>query len=430
MTPDNENCLKNLDYSILQQCIHCGMCLPTCPTYDETHKETSSPRGRIAMMRAAADDELGVSDGFTQEMYFCLGCLACESACPADVQYSELIERARAETRRTGQSGSVLGSILLNGVFTSRTRVRMLARLLWLYQRSGLQTALRKLGLIRLLSRWFRASLIGKLAGLEALAPGIDDRFTPEGVFPAYGPRRLRVGLLAGCVQDVAFAGVNRDAIEALRHNGCEVVVPPAQQCCGSLHGHNGEMQTARRLARANLDAFDLEGLDAVVVASAGCGSFMKHYGRLFDGDPAAGAWAGRVKDICEFLAQIGFRKPSAPADETIRATYHDACHLCHGQQIRREPREILRAVPGLELVELPESEWCCGSAGIYNITHPDLAKKLLDRKLTNVAVTGASLVASGNPGCSIQIRAGARGSLSVEHPVTLLARAYRRESA
>ena len=428
LTPASaENFLKGLDYSVLQQCIHCGMCLPTCPTYDETLKETSSPRGRIALMRAVADDELGVTPGFSEEMYFCLGCLACQSVCPADVKYAELIENARAEVRRV-RGRSLAASILLGGVFTSRARIRLLARLLRLYQRSGLQALLRKTGLIRLLGR--------RLAGLDELTPVIEDHFTPEGTFPAAGERRLRVGLLAGCVQDVAFAQVNRDTIEVLRANGCEVVVPAGQQCCGSLHGHNGAIDAARRLACANLDAFPLDSLDAVIVNSAGCGSFMKHYDRLLADDTGrcgrARKWSAMVKDISEFLVDIGFRKPTGRPSGTILATYHDACHLCHGQKIRQQPREILRSIPGIKFIELPESEWCCGSAGIYNITHPELAAKLLDRKIRNIAATGATVVASGNPGCTIQLSCGAARagrSLSVEHPVSLLVNAYRMES-
>lgn len=418
-----ENLLQGMDYSVLQQCIHCGMCLPTCPTYDETHRETSSPRGRIALMRSVADGDFTVTEGFSEEMYFCLGCLACQSVCPADVKYSELIERARAETRRSGRSGNLLGALILNGIFMSRAWVRGLARLLWLYERSGLQWLLRASGLIRLLGR--------RLSNLELMSPRVENQFTPTGVFPARGTRRFRVGLLAGCVQDVAFSQVNRDTIEVLQANGCEVVVPVAQQCCGSLHGHNGELKSARALARANMEAFGPGPLDAVIVNSAGCGSFMKHYGQLLDGEAAAAGWSARVKDISEFLVEIGFKKPEGPAGETTRVTYHDACHLCHGQKIRSQPREILRAIPGLEFVELPESEWCCGSAGIYNITHPDLAMKLLDRKMKNITSTRASLVASGNPGCTIQLLHGAgrlRVPFRVGHPVSLLAEAYRRE--
>ncbi len=403
------------------------MCLTACPTYDETLKETSSPRGRIAMMRAVADDEFEVTAGFSREMYFCLGCLACQSVCPANVNYSELIENARAEVRRV-QGGSFLGSLVLNKIFTSRSRIRMLARMLRLYEKSGLQFLLRKTGLIRLLGR--------RLAELELMAPAIQDDFTAEGTFPASGKRRFRVGLLAGCIQDMAFADVNRDTIEVLQANGCEVVIPSGQQCCGSLHGHNGERKTARRLARANLNAFAPDSLDAVIVNSAGCGSFMKHYDRLLEDDPAwqgrARNWSAKVKDISEFLVEIGFRKPVARPSEKIRATYHDACHLCHGQKIRQQPRDILRSIPALELVELGESEWCCGSAGVYNITHPELAMKLLERKMRNIGDSGAQVVASGNPGCTIQLRYGeARAglALSVEHPVTLLAKAYRLES-
>lgn len=425
-----ENLLKDLDYSVLQQCIHCGMCLPQCPTYDETLKETSSPRGRIALMRAVADGELSVTPGFSKEMYFCMGCLACQSVCPAVVKYAELIERARAEVQRVAPGGvkSTLRLWLLNGLFGSRSRLRAVARVLRFFQKTGLQTLAEKLGLFRIFGR--------KFFELEKMAPEISDSFTPYGVFPAKGKMRHRVGLIAGCVQDVSFANVNRDTIEVLQQNGCEVVVPATQQCCGSLHGHNGERAMATELAKANLEAFGPENLDAIIVNSAGCGSFMKHYEQLFENDPIwhekARKGAALVKDVSEFLVSIGFRKPASSAPEKIRATYHDACHLCHGQKIRSQPREILRAIPGLELVDLPESEWCCGSAGIYNITHPELAMKLLERKMKNIRETGATTVASGNPGCTIQLRFGAERNgerLSVIHPVTFLATAYRVEA-
>ena len=380
-------------------------------------------------MRAVADDALPATAGFAHEMFFCLGCLACQSVCPADVQYAELIEYARAEAVRSGAAGKrgFWRSFFLKVLFTSRPRIRWFGRLLRFYQRSGMRVLLQKSGLLRLLGR--------RRAELEAFLPRISREFTPQGRFQARGHPKYRVGLLAGCVQDIAFAEVNRDTLSVLQANGCEVLVPPAQQCCGSLHGHNGDLETAGRLARANIDAFPVEDLDAVIVNSAGCGSFMKHYDRLLAEDiryrERAAAWSKKVRDIAEFLVEVNFRKPGA-AVESRTVTYHDACHLCHGQKIRTQPREVLRAVPGIKLVELPESEWCCGSAGIYNITHPELANQLLERKMRNIAGTGASIVACGNPGCAIQIQQGAARSaipLTVRHPVSLLAEAYRRET-
>ncbi|MBV9463185.1 MAG: (Fe-S)-binding protein [Verrucomicrobiae bacterium] len=424
---DSRSFLRDLDYSVLQQCIHCGMCLPSCPTYDATKREVSSPRGRIALMRAVADGEQPVSGHFSEEMYFCLGCLACQSVCPAGVNYEELIEAARAEVQRVRPNPSLSRKILLRWLFSSRARLRIAARLLWLAQRSGLEAFARRTGLIALLGK--------KMAELAPLSPRIETHFTPYGRFPARGPRKMRVGLLAGCVQDVAFASVNRDTIEVLQANGHEVVVPPAQQCCGSLHGHNGEHDLAVELARANLEAFPLEQLDAILVNSAGCGSFMKHYDQALANDSChadrAAVWSGKVMDVSEFLMHTGLRTPKcAPLGATV--TYHDACHLAHGQAIRGEPRQLLASIPGIDLRELKEADWCCGSAGIYNITHPDLAAELARRKLRNIQASGAKIVACANPGCAIQIDAEARRAglpLVVRHPVSLLAEAYRREA-
>jgi glycolate oxidase iron-sulfur subunit len=247
---------------------------------------------------------------------------------------------------------------------------------------------------------------------------------------------KFRVGVLTGCVQDVVFSDINRDTVDVLLANGCEVYTPSVQSCCGSLHAHNGEMETAAQLARRLIDSFDVENLDAILSNAAGCGSHLKGYARLLADDPAyaarAALWSSKLKDIHEWLAEIGVRAPRAASPE-MKVTYHEACHLCHGQKITRQPREILRAIPGLTLVELPEATWCCGSAGIYNITQPEMAAQLQERKLNNIFATGVGIVATANPGCHLQLVAGARKagkSLEIVHPVTLLARAYRREKA
>ncbi len=240
------------------------------------------------------------------------------------------------------------------------------------------------------------------------------------------------MGLLTGCVQDLAFSDVNRDTADALLANSCEVCTPRAQFCCGSIHAHNGELELAKLMARRTLDAFDVERLDAVITNAAGCGTHLKNYGHLLQDDPAfaerAMKWSTKVRDIHEWLAEIGIRAPAASVPQTV--TYHKACHLCHGQKITRQPREVLKAIPGLELVELPESAWCCGSAGIYNITQPEMSQKLLLRKMANIATTAAQVVASANPGCSVQLQAGIRQSnlkLKIVHPISLLAQAYRK---
>ncbi len=436
------NFLKDLDYSVVQQCMHCGLCLPTCPTYEATRRETSSPRGRIALMRAVADGKIDATPAFAGEMYFCLGCLACETACPAGVDYTHLFEMARAEAERVGTLATPkrtwIRKILFQWLFMSRRRLRFAGRLLWFYQKLGLQTLIRKSGLLRLVPK--------QLHELESLTPTIANHFTPFGHQPeTRNPEpetcRRRVGILAGCVQDLAFPDVNRDTIYVLEQNGCQVVVPVQQQCCGSLHAHNGEWETAKILARKNLDAFDVDTLDAIIANAAGCGSHMRHYDRLLADDPnyaeRARIWSKKVRDISEYLVEIGFRKPSDGKSgpdslrSKIRLTYHEACHLVHGQKISKQPRIILGSLPRYEMVELPEATWCCGSAGIYNITQPEMAAQLQERKIRHIISIGASLVATANPGCIIQIVSGLRCQglqVRVAHPVTLLAEAYRPE--
>ena len=414
------------------------MCLPTCPTYDATKHETSSPRGRIALMRAVADSRLAAnSPQFADEMYFCLGCLACETACPAGVNYAEMIEFARAAVESSGAKAGAkrnfIRALALRWLFAKPDRLRFVARLLRLDQTTGFSKAI--------------STLLPKhLRELRTLQPRICDRFSfdlirehersplpcPPKLERRRDAPRYHVGLLTGCVQDVAYADVNRDTVDVLLANGCEVFTPRTQVCCGSLMGHNGELRLARRLALQNLDAFPLEHLDAIIVNSAGCGSFMKRYGDLLPDDPRARLWDEKVYDIHEWLVKIGLILPRRDAPRsTVRATYHEACHLVHGQKISQQPRELLRAIPGVELVELPEATWCCGSAGIYNITQPEMSMALLERKMKHIAATGAQVVATGNPGCIGQIRYGARKfgvSVEVVHPITLLARAYRGE--
>lgn len=429
----SENLLKDLDYSVVQKCMHCGMCLPTCPTYEATLRERSSPRGRIAMMRAVADGRLEVTRTFAEEMYFCLGCLACQTACPAGVDYTTLFEHARAEIERVGilatPKRTRIRNWVVNGLFTSPKKLHLLGRLMRFYQATGLQTLVRKSGLLRLLPKSLRE--------LEPLTPEIRPHFTQALFDPAANPKlpRYRVGLLTGCVQDIAFSDVNADTLYVLQQNGCAVVLPENQVCCGSLHAHNGETESARDLARKNIEAFNAEGLDAVIVNAGGCGSHMKHIDHLLADDPAyaerARTWSQKVKDIHEFLVEIGFRAPTANGGlHTV--TYHASCHLAHGQKINAQPRAILNAIPGITVTELPEAEWCCGSAGIYNITQPEMSMKLLDRKMAHVRSTGAAVVATANPGCMVQLQHGTKRcdvSVAVKHPITLLANAYRAES-
>jgi glycolate oxidase iron-sulfur subunit len=425
--------LKLLDYSVLQQCIHCGMCLPTCPTYDETKFERNSPRGRIALMRQIADGRLEVTQAFGRELYFCLGCLACETACPAGVRYGEMFEHARADIEQVGvlrnPNRDFVRKLTLRWMFTHPQTLRTAGRLAWLYQASGLEFVVRKLKLTRLLPTRLRA--------LEPLTPRVQRHFSDALIRRVETPsnQKYRVGLLTGCVQDLAFSQVNRDTADVLLANGCEVVTPRAQFCCGSIHAHNGELELAKQMARFNLRAFDLERLDAVITNAAGCGTHLKNYRHLLQDDPTfadrAKQWSSKVRDIHEWLAEIGIRSPTTRISQKV--TYHEACHLCHGQKITRQPRQVLKAIPGLELVELPESTWCCGSAGVYNITQPEMSQKLLRRKMANIAKTAAQIVASANPGCSVQLQAAVHNmnlKLEIAHPISLLARAYRKSDA
>ena len=407
------------------------MCLPTCPTYDETKIERNSPRGRISLMRAIADGQLEAKKAFADEMYFCLGCLACETACPAGVDYTRLFEMARAEAERShalaSPPRSLLRWFLLEVVLYKQWRLRLVGRLLWVYQVIGLQKLVRISGLLRIFPK--------SLQVMEAKTPTIQSRFSPDLIAPeeaAQGESRYRVGMLTGCVQDLAYSDVNRDTVDVLRANGCTVITPPQQGCCGSLHAHNGKYETAKEYARRLLDFFDLNQLDAVITNAAGCGSHLKHFDRLLQDDPRyaikARQWSEKVRDISEWLVEIGIQAPQKSA-MNARVTYHDACHLCHGQKITAQPRELLAKIPGLNVVPLTESMWCCGSAGIYNLIQPEMADKLLQRKLDHIASTGASIVAAANPGCLLQIQKGLadRGTkIEVVHPVTLLAQAYR----
>ena len=432
-SPSSSSHLKALDYSVVQQCMHCGLCLPTCPTYDVTKLERHSPRGRIALMRAIADDRLEPTKTFADEMYYCLGCLACMTACPAGVDYAELFERARAEAEASRVLATPVRSLIralsLRGLFMDLNRLKILGRILQLWQGLGLQSAVRALGLTRLLPR--------RLRELEAMTPPVQAQWTEDLVAPvtrAQGVRRYRVALLAGCAQDLIFSDVNRDTAEVLARNGCEVITPPDQHCCGSLHAHNGEWELAQELARRNIDQFPPESFDAIISNAGGCGSHLKHYARLLADDARyvqrAKLWDAKVKDIHEWLAFTGIEPPPAAGASQQVVTYHESCHLCHGQKISAQPRSLLRAIPGVRLVELPEASWCCGSAGIYNLTQPEMAGQLLERKVNHIVTTRAQVVATGNPGCLLQLINGCRDrglELRVAHPVTLLAEAYRR---
>jgi glycolate oxidase iron-sulfur subunit len=443
------NLLKTLDYSVLQQCMHCGMCLPTCPTYDETKRERSSPRGRIRLMREVADGRLDVTATFADEMSYCLGCLACQTACPAGVDYATLLENARGEVERRGVVGGpwrrFVRWLTLSVLFRRPWLLRAAGRMLWMYERSGLQSMLRR-------SEIIQAIVPERLRRLEAKSPTMRPPFSNRRIRPREWPDDAKhcVAVLTGCVQDLIYPHVNRATADVLLANECEVIVPPSQFCCGSLHAHNGELELACDLARRNIDTFDLDEVDAIITNSGGCGSHLKKYAELLHDDAEyrdrAHLWDRKVRDIHEWLVEIGFREPRPANDVAENAAegaaeraaktviaYDASCHLLHGQKIARQPLEILRALPDAQLVDLPESDWCCGSAGIYSLTQPEQSAKLLARKLDHIASTGATVLATGNPGCLLQIELGMRGDARLRdvricHPVDLLAEAYLAE--
>jgi glycolate oxidase iron-sulfur subunit len=412
----------------LMACVHCGLCLPACPTYLETGSEAGSPRGRLVLMRKMHEGTLSASDA-VHHLDLCLGCRACETACPSGVPYGRILETARerinAEQVRPRQTDWARAALL--GTLSQPKRMTIAMRMAQALTQGTVPAPA-----VRLLSGTQAAD--AQTASLpEHISPSL-----PPAVTPAVGPKRARVGVLSGCAMRVLFGDVNADTVRVLAANGCEVLVNRRQGCCGALHGHNGYGEEARALARSLVDAFmPLDGLDAIVVNSAGCGSQMKEYGQLLADDPAyaskAPAFAAKVRDVSEWLEEIGWVAPlRSVSDAPVTMAYHDACHLAHGQGVRDAPRALLARLPGAAWVTLPESEVCCGSAGIYNFTEPDMARRLQARKLENVLSTGASVIATGNPGCLAWIASGLkeRGlpNIRVAHPVTLLAEGLDRK--
>ena len=404
------------DWDAILDCVHCGICLPQCPTYQVLGQEMDSPRGRVYLMRAAAEGRIGLTENFVLHMDRCLGCRACESACPSGVPFGQLLEATRGQIERRVRrplGRRLLGRVLLR-VFPERRRLARVLALTRLYQRSGLQRLVRGSGLLRGFPR---------LLAMERLLPTLPARPAarlPAETLPRSGTPRGTVALLEGCVQALLFPEVNRATVALLARAGYRVVVPEGQGCCGALHLHWGDRASARGLARRNLEV--LAGADWVVTNAAGCGAALRDYAHLLDDDPRASALAARVRDVTELLAEH-LPGPRRPLDLTV--TYHEPCHLAHGQRVREAPRTILRAIPGLRLVELSESDLCCGSAGVYNLMEPEIAGQLLVRKLDRIVATGAEVVASGNPGCLLQLRRGlADRALAVRayHPVELLA--------
>lgn len=397
-----------IDYELLLDCVHCGLCTSACPTYVENGLEADSPRGRIYLMRNVIDGQLQLDQAVKDHLDLCLNCRACETACPSGVQYGKLIEpfreyMAKLEPGRSMQSLSGLQRWMLLKIFPSRLRTRLALAPARLAQWTGLDWLTRKSGLLNLLP--------SRLREMHGMLPALHRHYgsLPE-VLPAEGKQRARVAMFLGCVADAIYPETQIATARVLQKNGCEVWIPRVQQCCGALHYHSAMEEPARELATKNLEAFGfaepkLEELDAVIINAAGCGAMLKDYGHLMHHTELADAskkFVAKAKDITEFLVELGPVKPTHPLP--IRATYHDACHLRHAQQIANPPRKLLEMIPELELVSLPESEICCGAAGSYNLTQPEMATRLGDRKAERIKETGAQAVLMGNVGCLMQV--------------------------
>ncbi len=407
------------------RCVHCGLCLNHCPTYRLWGMEADSPRGRIRQMLLVDQGQLELGDGFVTHIDRCLDCRACETACPSGVEYGKLVEFTRAQIEEQHPRGifsRLTRDVFFRHLLPHPRRIAAAARFLQFYQRSGLAALARGSGILKLLG----------LDARERLMPRIDDRFFFSKLgetYPAQGPRRARVAFFAGCVAQVTFAKLNEATIRVLTANGCEVVVPDGQLCCGALAVHAGFRDVARDLARTNMEVFLRESFDAIVTNAAGCGSTLKEYSQLFQaGDPAhpqAIAFQNKTRDVTEFLAELGLVAPMKQLP--LRVTYQDSCHLAHGQRIREAPRRLIRAVPGVELVEMFRADDCCGSAGIYNVTQNAASMEILAEKMRYAAETRAPVIVTANPGCLLQLRAGSvlhGTNQEVLHVVELLDRA------
>ncbi len=399
------------DLDEIRKCVHCGICLPQCPTYRVLGEEMDSPRGRIYLMRAAAEGRVGLTETFQRHIDLCLGCRACETACPSGVRFGSLLEATRAQLRRSGPPAKHrLLEAFVFSVFPKPARLGAALAAFKLYKRSGVRALVRASGVLRRVPR---------LAAMDALLDDVPAATPLPETVPARGRSAGRVGLLTGCVQRHLYPNVNRDTARLLSLAGFDVVIPRKQGCCGALELHAGRSDAHEARARALAAAFPPD-LDFIVTNAAGCGSTMKEYRHRI---PDLGPFGARVRDIAEVLASADL--PLGPLDLTV--TYHDACHLVHAQRLRLEPRQLLARIPGLRLVELGESDLCCGSAGIYNLLEPAMARELLERKLARIAETGARVVAAANPGCLLQIAWGCRErglDVAIVHPVELLARA------
>jgi glycolate oxidase iron-sulfur subunit len=412
------------EYSRTLDCVHCGLCIPYCPTHGVTGRESDSPRGRIYLMRGYAEDALEFTPEVNRHLEQCIVCRACETVCPSGIRMGDMMEGFRHEMNALSGGGisKRFGAFLLRHVLPFRGRIAFLSDLLYLYQRSGLA---------RLISALIRR-LSGRLAAIDHLQPVVPppsqrriptDRRQPRG-YPAQGKPRVRVGLFLGCIASEWFAPVHRATIQVLQRNGCDVVLPDEQTCCGALHRHAGYLKESHELFRTNEAAFAKAQVDVIVVNAAGCGACLKE-----PPPDQPDGFSAPVRDICEFLHEIGLRPPRGRLEK--RVAYDQPCHLLHGQGVGSSVVEdLLRQIPGLELVPLVDSDRCCGSGGVYNLLHPEMAEPIRTEKCQHIADSGAEIVATGNPGCAMQIRSGLKDpNVEVIHPVELLERAYQAEA-
>ena len=411
----------------LDKCVHCGLCLNACPTYRELGVEMDSPRGRIYQMNQVANGA-PITESYLQHMDLCLACRGCETACPSGVPYGRMIESAREQMeagRTRSPAQEFLRKLVFGKLLPSRSALQVAGGLLYLYQITGVQKLVRLTGILK---------PFGKLAKLELIAPTAEIPFFYSKIGRTYrsvGERKHRVAFVAGCVANVAFARLNEATVRVLQRNGCEVVIPAAQTCCGALHLHSGFKRQAQEFARRNVDAFLSEEFDAILTNAAGCGSTLKEYDHLLADDPAycekAAKFKSKMEDVTRFLSTIDLNQEMGRVDKV--ATYQDSCHLAHGQGIKLAPRKLLNAVPGLKYREMPMADICCGSAGVYNVAQNDMAMALLQTKMQTINSTDASLITTANPGCMLQLAAGVRlfgRGQKVAHVVEVLDEAYK----
>ncbi|MEM6252798.1 MAG: heterodisulfide reductase-related iron-sulfur binding cluster [Cyanobacteria bacterium P01_D01_bin.156] len=422
------------DPSLINACVHCGFCLTTCPSYRVIGKETDSPRGRIYLMDAINQGEAPLSEVAVSHFESCLGCLACTTACPSGVQYDRLIDSVRSQVNRNHQRPLPVQLLrqLIFSLFPYPDRIRLLLSPLALYQWSGVSRLIRRTGLLD--------RFTPQLAAMESLLPTVTPQCFQDNlpdIVPAQGQQRYRVGMILGCVQRVFFSNVNEATARVLSANGCEVIIPKSQGCCSALPAHQGETAQAEALARQMIDSFADTDVDYIIINAAGCGHTLKDYGHILKDDPAycdrAKAFSNKVKDIQEFLTDVGLTAKLSPlTQEPLKLVYQDACHLRHGQGITQPPRQLLRQIPNVTVVDPIDAELCCGSAGVYNMLQPDVANQLGQMKAANLVNTGATLIASSNPGCALQIKKHLPNQsrvLPLMHPIELLDKAIMGES-